>query len=184
MRIGTRFLGANRTPRAVSTRASGGADKPSSIGTHTEHTGLGQGQVLGRRSVVTRSLASTLFLAALGGYAGFSAMGRTRGSVVATAATTNGKGKSSLGYELKMSQADIDEAVKGLPDLSVRVTMQAGTERAFTGKTVNGYGHDNKEDGVYVSAVSGLPLFDSKAKFDSGTGWPSFWAPIAPDHVR
>jgi len=177
MRIGTRFLGANRTTRAVSTRASGGADKPSSIGTHTE-------QVMGRRSVVTRSLASTLFLAALGGYAGFSAMGRTRGSVVATAATTNGKGKSSLGYELKMSQADIDEAVKGLPDLSVRVTMQAGTERAFTGKTVNGYGHDNKEDGVYVSAVSGLPLFDSKAKFDSGTGWPSFWAPIAPDHVR
>ena len=61
---------------------------------------------------------------------------------------------------------------------------KAGTERAFTGKTVNGYGHDNKEDGVYVSAVSGLPLFDSKAKFDSGTGWPSFWAPIAPDHVR
>ena len=123
MRIGTRFLGANRTTRAVSTRASGGADKPSSIGTHTEHTG--QGQVLGRRSVVTRSLASTLFLAALGGYAGFSAMGRTRGSVVATAATTNGKGKSSLGYELEMmSQADIDEAVKGLPDLSVRVTMQ------------------------------------------------------------
>ena len=81
--------------------------------------------MLGRRSVVTRSLASTLFLAALGGYAGFSAMGRTRGSVVATAATTNGKGKSSLGYELEMmSQADIDEAVKGLPDLSVRVTMQ------------------------------------------------------------
>ena len=125
MRIGTRFLGANRTTRAVSTRAAGGADKPSSIGTHTEHTGGAGGQVLGRRSVVTRSLASTLFLAALGGYAGFSAMGRTRGSVVAAAATTNGKGKSSLGYELEMmSQADIDEAVKGLPDLSVRVTMQ------------------------------------------------------------
>jgi len=49
---------------------------------------------------------------------------------------------------------------------------------------VNGYSHDNKEDGVYVSAVGGLPLFDSKAKFNSGTGWPSFFAPIAPDHVR
>ena len=37
---------------------------------------------------------------------------------------------------------------------------------------------------MYVSAVGGLPLFDSKAKFNSGTGWPSFFAPIAPDHVR
>lgn len=148
MRIGTRFLGANRTPRAVSTRASGGADKPSSIGTHTEHTGLGQGQVLGRRSVVTRSLASTLFLAALGGYAGFSAMGRTRGSVVATAATTNGKGKSSLGYELKMSQADIDEAVKGLPDLSVRVTMQ-----------VSAHGEDVQEAMTYRMIGSTTHLY-------------------------
>ena len=64
------------------------------------------------------------------------------------------------------------------------INDQSGTERAFTGKTVNGYGHDNKEDGVYVSAVGGLPLFDSKAKFDSGTGWPSFFQPIAPDHVK
>ena len=81
------------------------------------------------------------------------------------------------------------------------LTWQGGTERAFTGQTVNGYGYDNAEDGVYVSAVGGLPLFDSKTKFDSGqkpfpiflspivsdlnagTGWPSFFAPVASDHV-
>ena len=46
-----------------------------------------------------------------------------------------------------------------------------------------GYPHDNKNDGVYTCALGGLPLFDSKTKFDSGTGWPSFYAPIDPQHV-
>ncbi len=46
-----------------------------------------------------------------------------------------------------------------------------------------GYAHDNKKEGVYVSAIGGLPLFSSDTKFDSGTGWPSFWAPIDPEHV-
>jgi methionine-R-sulfoxide reductase len=48
---------------------------------------------------------------------------------------------------------------------------------------VDGSPHDNKRKGVYVSAVGGLPLFSSDAKYDSGTGWPSFWAPIDPEHV-
>ena len=43
---------------------------------------------------------------------------------------------------------------------------------------------DNHRKGVYVSAVSGVPLFRSDAKFDSGTGWPSFKAPFDPEHVR
>ena len=63
------------------------------------------------------------------------------------------------------------------------VKQKGATERSFTGETTNGFPHDNKADGVYVSAVGGLPLFDSRAKFDSGTGWPSFFAPIASDHV-
>lgn len=61
--------------------------------------------------------------------------------------------------------------------------MAAGTERAFTGKTVNGYSHDNKQQGLYLSAVGNLPLFSSDTKFESGTGWPSFFKPIDPDHV-
>ncbi len=48
------------------------------------------------------------------------------------------------------------------------VNFAAGTERAFTGKTVNGFPHDNKARGVYVGAVGGLPLFSSDTKFDSG----------------
>jgi peptide-methionine (R)-S-oxide reductase len=58
------------------------------------------------------------------------------------------------------------------------VLRDAGTERAFTGDL-----WDDHEDAVFVCAGCGLPLFDSKAKFDSGTGWPSFWEPIAKDAV-
>ena len=57
------------------------------------------------------------------------------------------------------------------PALDCRnVALDQGTERAFTGKTVNGYSHDTKARGVWVSAIGGLPLFDSTAKFESGTG--------------
>lgn len=64
-----------------------------------------------------------------------------------------------------------------------KVVFNQGTERPFTGKTVNGYSHDNKQKGTYVSAVGGLPLFSSDTKFESGTGWPSFYAPIDPEHI-
>jgi len=63
------------------------------------------------------------------------------------------------------------------------VAVGKGTERAFTGKTINGYPYDTKQAGVYESAIGGLPVFSSETKFDSGTGWPSFFAPIDPDHV-
>ena len=48
---------------------------------------------------------------------------------------------------------------------------------------MNGYPHDNKKAGLYVAAIGGLPLFSSETKFDSGTGWPSFYAPVDPTHV-
>jgi peptide-methionine (R)-S-oxide reductase len=59
------------------------------------------------------------------------------------------------------------------------VCRRKGTERAFTGKY-----HATKTDGVYRCACCSHELFDSKAKFDSGTGWPSFDAPIAEGRVR
>ncbi len=59
------------------------------------------------------------------------------------------------------------------------VTRQQGTERAFTGQY-----HDHHAPGVYQCVCCGVILYSSEAKFDSGTGWPSFWAPIAEAHVR
>jgi peptide-methionine (R)-S-oxide reductase len=58
------------------------------------------------------------------------------------------------------------------------VTRQHGTERAFTGPY-----WDEKQPGTYACVCCGTPLFSADTKFDSGTGWPSFWAPIDPDHV-
>jgi len=71
------------------------------------------------------------------------------------------------------------EALGRLSSLEYRVTQEDGTEPAFR----NRY-WDNHDDGIYVDVVSGQPLFSSHDKYDSGTGWPSFTKPIAPDAVR
>ncbi|MFN2387054.1 MAG: peptide-methionine (R)-S-oxide reductase MsrB [Thermoanaerobaculia bacterium] len=58
------------------------------------------------------------------------------------------------------------------------VTREKGTERAFTGEY-----HDTKAPGTYVCVACGNPLFSSQTKYDSGTGWPSFYAPMCADSV-
>jgi peptide-methionine (R)-S-oxide reductase len=65
-----------------------------------------------------------------------------------------------------------------LTAMQYEVTRRHGTERAFTGE------YDRfKGDGVYRCVCCGTALFDSKAKYDSGSGWPSYWAPIAKENV-
>jgi peptide-methionine (R)-S-oxide reductase len=70
------------------------------------------------------------------------------------------------------------EAVESLTSEQYRVTQEEGTEAPFR----NAY-WDNKAPGLYVDVVSGEPLFASVHKFDSGTGWPSFWRPVDPDNI-
>jgi methionine-R-sulfoxide reductase len=60
-----------------------------------------------------------------------------------------------------------------------KVTQREGTEPAFR----NAY-WDNHADGIYVDIVSGEPLFSSRDKYDSGTGWPSFTQPLAPENIK
>ena len=88
-------------------------------------------------------------------------------------------------YDLSSFPAASDTVVK--PDAAWRATLSpgaydvlrhAGTEEPFTGALLN-----NHEQGIYVCAACGNPLFSSATKFESGTGWPSFWAPIEPGRV-
>ena len=65
-----------------------------------------------------------------------------------------------------------------LTDEQYRVTRQRGTERAFTGKYYN-----SKDSGVYTCVCCGQELFSSDTKYESGTGWPSFYAPLAKESV-
>jgi methionine-R-sulfoxide reductase len=66
-----------------------------------------------------------------------------------------------------------------LDPMQYRVTQRDGTEPAFR----NEYDH-NTNPGIYVDVVSGEPLFSSFEKYDSGTGWPSFWKPLEPANVK
>ncbi len=79
-----------------------------------------------------------------------------------------------------MEQLNLSESEwrKRLTPEQFHVLRQAGTERAFSG-----HYNDNKADGIYRCAGCQLELFDSIDKYDSGSGWPSFTQPVAPDHV-
>lgn len=78
-----------------------------------------------------------------------------------------------------MSKPDEKELQAKLDAEQYRVTQEAATERAFTGKYV-----DHKKDGTYRCVCCDQELFSSEHKYDSGSGWPSFWLPLAGDAVR
>mgnify|MGYP002761204540 FL=1 len=75
-------------------------------------------------------------------------------------------------------QDSYKEEIDNLTDVEYYVTQENGTEPPFKNEL-----YDEKRPGIYVDVVSGAPLFSSKHKFDSGTGWPSFYKPLEPDNI-
>src|SRR6185295_14856514 len=95
--------------------------------------------------------------------------------VLMNAATQSSKGVKMNPQATKPSDAELK---KKLTPLQYEVTQHEGTEPPFK----NEY-WDNHKDGIYVDVVSGEPLFSSKDKFESGTGWPSFTKPLEAANV-
>jgi peptide-methionine (R)-S-oxide reductase len=92
------------------------------------------------------------------------------------------KGKDGKKVESKKIEKIVktdEEWAKILTPAQFQVMRKKGTERAFTGEY-----WDNHEKGVYVCAACAQELFSSKTKFDSGTGWPSFWEPVTKENVE
>jgi len=82
---------------------------------------------------------------------------------------------AEIDYPITLSEREWKQR---LSEFEYYVLREKGTERAFTGKLDKVY-----EKGTFYSAATGQPLFSSQSKFDSGTGWPSFYEPIDPDAV-
>lgn len=89
-------------------------------------------------------------------------------------------GRSASGHDLTpLSDSQREALAAGLSEEERRVILNQGTERAFCGTLLH-----EKRDGVFACRLCGLPLFRSAAKFESGSGWPSFTQPYDPDHLR
>ncbi|MCU0572756.1 MAG: peptide-methionine (R)-S-oxide reductase MsrB [Syntrophobacteraceae bacterium] len=89
------------------------------------------------------------------------------------------RGRPAAGDEnRKYVRPDDGTLLSTLTPLQYEVTQREGTEPPFRNEF-----WDNKREGIYVDIVSGEPLFSSRDKFDSGTGWPSFTRPLEPDHI-
>ncbi len=87
---------------------------------------------------------------------------------------------SSTGFDLTPLASDRVTALAAEFSPEERhVILHQGTERPFCGLLL-----DNKQPGTYTCRLCGLPLFSSNSKFNSGTGWPSFFQPFDPQHVR
>jgi peptide-methionine (R)-S-oxide reductase len=91
--------------------------------------------------------------------------------------TDSGKREGTIMVE-KVVKTDEEWRLMLTPE-QFEVTRKKGTERAFTGKYWN-----NHEKGIYRCVCCDNALFSSNTKYESGTGWPSFWAPIAPENIR
>ena len=90
------------------------------------------------------------------------------------------KNKSASGYDITpISETVREKLAQNLSREEYDVLLNHGTEAPFCGSLL-----DNKQTGIYCCRLCGLPLFDSKSKFTSGTGWASFYEPFDPQHIR
>ena len=133
---------------------------------HTIATQLLRGVAFG---IAAAAVAVPAWLAATPGF-GTSAMPENRQTTPAF---------SESGYDLTpLTQREIERLAENLTEEQARVLLKKGTEPAFCGNLL-----DNKQEGTYACRLCGLPLFSSDTKFDSGSGWPSFYKPVDPDHL-
>ena len=87
--------------------------------------------------------------------------------------------RSASGYDLEpLKPTERERLARDLSPEERRVLLEHGTERPFCGGLL-----DSKQEGVYACRLCSLPLFRSEAKFESGTGWPSFFEPFDPGHL-
>ncbi len=87
---------------------------------------------------------------------------------------------SASGFDLTpLTDAEKQQRAAGLTAEERRILLNQGTEPPFCGGLL-----DNKESGIYACKLCHLPLFHADSKFESGTGWPSFFEPVDADHVR
>jgi peptide-methionine (R)-S-oxide reductase len=86
---------------------------------------------------------------------------------------------SASGYDLRpLAKAERERLAAPLTPEERHIILDHGTERPFCGTLLN-----NKQSGLYACRLCGLPLFQANAKFESGTGWPSFYQPFDPEHI-
>jgi peptide methionine sulfoxide reductase msrA/msrB len=138
-------------------------------------------------SHVLTSLAAAALLAlfAAGAVAVVKSAGPAAGAKESLLETTKAEAVSGAVYSRSghdvtpLTKARIEELAKDLTPEERRIILAKGTEPSFCGDLT-----DNKTSGTYVCRLCALPLFDHNAKFDSGTGWPSYDRPIDKDHVR
>ena len=103
------------------------------------------------------------------------------GGPLSDSATSANDAKTGMTASAKTNRVEKTEAEwrRQLTPEQYQILREKGTERAFTGQLVN-----NHADGIYHCAACNAPLFKSDTKFESGSGWPSFWDPVSSDAVE